>query len=182
MRYLSSHLSFVEHPLAHWLALVFAALLGASLLAGSPARAEPQATATATATPPPLQHLLVDPESGLALFGHDPVAYHAGNHAVPGLARHEMAWRGHIWRFESEANRQLFAEAPEAYVPQFLGYDPLAVALGLPAPGDPAVFAVLEGRLLFFRSEERRSRFLAEPGLLATAMAAWPRVERLIGH
>src|SRR5690348_11795089 len=105
----------------------------------------PVRAASLTLLPPVygLAELFVpDKMSGLALQGYDPVSFFLDEGLKPGLPEHEVIWNGIAWRFASAANREAFAQDPEAYVPQFGGYDPTALARGLVVEGNPLFAAV----------------------------------------
>lgn len=125
------------------------------------------------------ERIVNDPRSGVALYGYDPVAYFIDRAARPGVADYEYHFAGLTWRFRSEANRAAFARSPQSFVPEFGGYDPVAVAEGVPLEGHPAFFAISDGKLLLFAREESLARFLANPkNLLEAAADAWPGVEK----
>lgn len=120
-----------------------------------------------------------DPLSGVALYGYDPVAYFIDKSAQSGASEYEFRFAGLTWRFRSAANRAAFSRQPENFVPEFGGYDPLAVGEGIPLEGNPAFFAVSDGKLFLFAREESRAEFLANPkNLFESAMASWPDVQR----
>ena len=81
------------------------------------------ATAAPAAAPEPL---VVNPNTGLALSGFDPVAYFTDG--KPQFGRPELEFRnnGAVWRFRNEGDRAAFADHPEVYMPRFGGYDPVA--------------------------------------------------------
>ena len=68
----------------------------------------------------------VDPNSGLAISGVDPVAYFTDGKPVFGLPQLELSLLGAVWRFRNAGNRTAFMENPDIYSPQFNGYDPVA--------------------------------------------------------
>jgi len=120
-----------------------------------------------------------DPRSGVALYGYDPVAYFIDKTARAGANEYEFRFAGLTWRFRSAANLAAFSRQPDNFVPAFGGYDPLAVGEGIPLEGNPAFFAVSDGKLFLFAREESRAAFLANPdNLFDSAMAAWPAVQR----
>ncbi len=125
------------------------------------------------------ERILRDPLSGLALYGYDPVAYFIDNSARPGEAEYEFRHAGLIWRFRSEANRAAFSRSPDRFVPEFGGYDAIAVAEGVPLEGHPAIFAIHEQKLFLFAREESLAKFLANPqNLFEAAVSGWPAVKR----
>src|SRR5262245_41912427 len=60
--------------------------------------------------------------SGIAIRGYDPVAYFADSKPLKGEAKYSYGWRGATWQFASEQHRDLFAQSPEKYAPQYGGY------------------------------------------------------------
>ncbi|ACL56678.1 YHS domain-containing (seleno)protein [Methylobacterium nodulans] len=123
---------------------------------------------------PPL--FAVDPLSGLALRGYDPVSYALGEWPVPGRAAYELAWAGLAWRFAGPANRAAFARDPEIYAPRLGGYDPVGIAEGRFVDADPLVALHRSGRLYLFRNEARRAA--ADAVVIAAAEARWPALQR----
>ncbi|PSC07104.1 hypothetical protein SLNSH_00560 [Alsobacter soli] len=119
------------------------------------------------------QRVVVDPLSGIALFGYDPVAYFVDGKPVPGSPDHEWRWSGATWRFASAANKAEFQRAPESFAPAYGGYDADAVLRRSPVAADPSVFAVRDERLFLFRSPEARDAFFATGGP-AAADQIWP--------
>ena len=123
---------------------------------------------------------MFDPEpfSGVALNGHDPVAYFERGAPVPGRDDLDLIWAGVAWRFASEANREAFRLSPDAFAPRFGGHDPVAAAEGYLLGADPAVFLVRDGRLYLFRSEASRARFLDHPATAPLAARRWAALRR----
>jgi hypothetical protein len=127
--------------------------------------------------------IAVNPQTGLAISGFDPVAYFTDGKPKLGRPGLEMSEGGAIWRFRNEGNRAAFAEHPEVYAPRFGGYDPVAIARGKSVPGHPLFFTVTGERLYLFYSPEARAEFLASPGRIIEAAARkWPEVARGIAH
>ncbi|MBY0532708.1 MAG: hypothetical protein K2P86_12130 [Xanthobacteraceae bacterium] len=125
------------------------------------------------------ERIVNDPNTGVALYGYDAVSYFIDKSARQGATEYEFRFAGLTWRFRSEANRAAFMRSPEVYVPEFGGYDPLAVGEGVPLEGNPAFFAVSGGKLFLFAREESLARFLANPKNLFDAAAnAWPGVRK----
>ena len=58
---------------------------------------------------------------GLALQGHDPVAYFTVGTPTKGHANISREWDGATWRFASDANRDRFDADPQKYAPAFGG-------------------------------------------------------------
>jgi YHS domain-containing protein len=158
-----------KHPF--FISLAFAVALGCGLFA-------PWTLKAAT----DLQ-LAVNPDTGLAISGFDPVAYFTEGKAMFGKPDIELNKNGTVWRFSNEGNRGAFELHPEIYSPRFGGYDPVAIGRDRSVPGHPLFWAVVGQRLYFFYSEKTRLAFLAEPGrVIATAERKWPEVSRALGQ
>jgi YHS domain-containing protein len=127
--------------------------------------------------------LTVNPDTGLAISGFDPVAYFTDGRAQFGRPEFELNKDGTVWRFSNEGNRGAFEQHPEVYRPRFGGYDPVAIGRDRSVRGHPLFWAVVGQRLYFFYSEKTRLAFLADPGrIIATAERKWPDVSRTVGE
>jgi hypothetical protein len=156
-----------------WARAVLAGALAALLAAASP-------TPVSGATN---ELVVAEPRVGLALFGFDAVSYFVDGSARAGSESHELSFGGLTWRFRSEANRAAFRDRPDAYVPRFGGYDPIALVRGAPVAGHPMMFVVHQGQLFLFHQPETRAKFIAEPNAaIEAARAAWPLVRRSLVH
>jgi hypothetical protein len=125
------------------------------------------------------ERVVVDPRTGLAIHGFDPVAYFTD--AVPSAGREELevAYAGAVWRFRNAGNRIAFTHDPGIYMPQFGGYDPIVLAQGVATPGHPHLWYIEGSRLYLFRSREDRDAFAADPRqAMAQAQANWPKIMR----
>jgi hypothetical protein len=119
------------------------------------------------------ERVMVDPVSGLAIYGYDPVCYFVDGEPRAGMARHELVWSGVTWRFRSPGNLKAFLDAPEVYAPAFGGYAAEFVADSKVVTSDPTLFAIESERLYLFRSAEGRETF-GEAGHRMAAEAIWP--------
>jgi len=127
--------------------------------------------------------LVINDQTGLAISGFDPVAYFADKAPKAGRQDLELALGGTVWRFRNEGNRAAFAEHPDVYMPQFGGYDPVAITRGTSVPGHPLFWVVAGERLYFFYSEKARAEFLADPGgIIDRATRKWPTLARAIAR
>jgi hypothetical protein len=127
--------------------------------------------------------VVIDPNTGLAISGIDPVAYFTDKKPVFGRPTIELKRDGAVWRFRNEGNRMAFAEHPEVYRPQFGGYDPVAILRDRSVAGNPLVWVIVGERLYLFYSDEARSDFLADSGsIIARAARKWPAVARTVGR
>jgi hypothetical protein len=127
--------------------------------------------------------VVVNPNTGLAISGFDPVAYFTDGKPVFGRPDLELTYDGTVWRFQNEGNRAAFKANPDVYAPRFGGYDPVAIARGAWVAGHPLVWAVIGDRLYLFYDDQARAAFLADAGrIIATAERKWPDVVRIMGR
>ncbi len=127
--------------------------------------------------------VVVNPNTGLAISGFDPVAYFTDGKPKFGRPDLELRVDGVVWRFVNAGDRAAFKDHPEVYAPRFGGYDPVALSRGSSVPGHPLFFAVSGERLYLFYSGEARAAFLAEPGrYIEAATRKWPQVARSIAR
>lgn len=114
---------------------------------------------------------------GLALDGHDAVAFFTEGMPRRGEAQFAAEWRDARWLFASAANRDAFLAAPERYAPQYGGHCAWALARGYLAPGDPRFWRVVDGRLFVnFDAGVQRRWERDIPGFIAAADRNWPGV------
>jgi hypothetical protein len=149
-----------------------AVLLALSVVSG------PLHSATKTMT---TELVVADRLAGVALYGFDPVSYFLEDSARIGSESFEIAFGGLVWRFRSEGNRAAFRAHPDAFVPRFGGYDPIALAHGAPVAGNPSLFAVHGDELYLFHRPETLLAFTARPdAAISEARRAWPVARRLL--
>lgn len=95
----------------------------------------------------------VNTSSGLALQGYDPVAYFETAQPTSGNNQFTYDWGGATWQFSTARSRDLFAQRPESYAPQFGGYCSFAVGKGVTADISPAAWHIDGGNLYLFADE-----------------------------
>ncbi len=118
--------------------------------------------------------IVIDPLSGVAINGYDPVSYFISDEPEQGLPEYEYIWYGVPWLFSSEANRDVFAISPEVYSPRFGGHGAMGLARGYLSDGNPHVFAILGKRLFLFYSSANRDAFmLAQRASYIKAQKNW---------
>jgi len=123
------------------------------------------------------QRVVTDRNSGLAIYGVDPVAYFTDKKPVVGRPEFEFRFAGAIWRFLNEGNRAAFIADPKVYMPQYGGYDPVGIGRGVTTPGYPQLWAIVTNRLYLFYTADARAAFMADPAAaIAAADARWSAV------
>jgi len=129
------------------------------------------------------ERVVTDRNTGLAIYGVDPVAYFTDRKPVVGRAEFEFRFAGAVWRFHNEGNRAAFAADPKVYSPRFGGYDPVGIARGVSTPGYPQLWAIVSDRLYLFYTADARAAFMADPGAaIAAAEARWAEVMRQLAE
>lgn len=114
---------------------------------------------------------------GLAIDGWDPVAYFTDGKPVEGTKAYSFDWNGATWRFASAAHRDLFAQAPEKYAPQYGGYCAWAVSRGYTADIDPEAWKIEGGRLFLNYSLDVQKKWALDiPGNVAQGDVNWPKL------
>jgi YHS domain-containing protein len=114
---------------------------------------------------------------GLALKGHDPVAYFQAGKAEPGLATLPFEHGGVTYRFSTPANRDAFRADPARYLPQYDGYCAFGVSRGYKADVDPAAFSIVDGKLyLNYNAAVQRDWLKDTAGYIHAADSRWGEV------
>ena len=73
---------------------------------------------------------------GVAIGGHDPVAYFVLKMAVQGTDAHQTDWQGVTWYFSNEKHKDMFVSDPEGFAPKFGGWCAMAMTGGQVAEVD----------------------------------------------
>lgn len=134
------------------------------------------ASGSALIRPPSSRHV-VDPLTGVAMFGFDPISYFTEGQPKLGSRDHELEWQGVTWRFVNEANVIAFSKAPEVYAPKYGGYGVTALARGYFSDGNPRLFTFHEERLYLFTSFGNREVFLlSQETINERAGAGWDQI------
>lgn len=116
-------------------------------------------------------------KEGVALGGTDPVAYFVAGEPVQGSASHTHEWRGAQWQFSSAENRDLFAENPEAYAPQYGGWCAWAAAENYAAATQPQAWNIIDGKLYLNANMQVKRRWERDiEGFIKAADANWPNI------
>lgn len=114
-------------------------------------------------------------DSGVAIAGADPVAYFTQGQYAPGEASYTYDWGGATWQFASAEHRDLFANNPNQYAPQYGGFCAWAVSQGYTAPIDPTAWKIVEGKLYLNYDQRIQKRWSQDiPGNIAKADQNWP--------
>lgn len=112
---------------------------------------------------------------GVAIHGHDPVAYFVDGKPVMGQSEHSATVGPATYWFASAANLQRFKADPARYEPQYGGYCAYGVAQGAKPDIDPSAFRIVDGKLYLNLSPAVQQRWQADvPGFIERANRNWP--------
>ena len=127
--------------------------------------------------------IVIDPLTGVAMDGYDPVSYFTEPQPQRGLPDFVYEWGGVPWYFTSAANRDVFIRAPDVYAPQHGGYCEMSLARGYLSDGKPTIFVIEKMKLYLFYSTANREAFLlGRDTALAQAEGNWTELSRdLVG-
>lgn len=130
-------------------------VLCAALLLGAPMAAQADSLVTS---------VVIDPLTGVAMDGYDPVSYFTDGRPLQGSPDFEYYWAGVPWYFASAANRDVFMRNPDVYAPQYGGHCQMSLSRGFLSDGKPEVYAIEGMKLYLFYSAANREAFLLSPG------------------
>jgi|GEM_PF-670130 len=102
---------------------------------------------------------VIDPESGVAMEGYDPVGYFTEGKAMKGDKKFQAEYQGAMFHFASAEHRDLFIEQPERFAPAYGGYCTQTVASGALTPASPLNWTIHGDRLFLTRSPEANEVF-----------------------
>ena len=116
---------------------------------------------------------------GVAIDGFDPVAYFTEGRPRKGRAAFAHTHKGVVWRFASAANRDAFAQNPEAFTPAYNGFCAVAASEGAAAEVDfIAGWTIQDGRLFLNWTADTLALFLRERDRrIADADRRWPDLQ-----
>ena len=127
------------------------------------------------------EQIVTDVNTGLAIYGYDPVAYFTDGEPKLGRSDLEVRYAGAAWRFHNEGNKEAFIKDPKVYMPQYGGHDPVGITINLARAGHPDFWAIHNDRLFLFYSEDAQKQFDADPDHMAMqADVNWPHVSQTL--
>ncbi|CAN1543700.1 hypothetical protein MCEMSEM23_01872 [Rhabdaerophilaceae bacterium] len=113
--------------------------------------------------------------AGVAISGHDAVAYFTNSKPVMGRREFSLSHEGAEWWFATAENRARFQANPARYAPQFGGYCSWAVSQGYTASADPEAWAIRDGKLYLNYDKSIQERWATDiPGHIAKGNTHWP--------
>lgn len=121
-------------------------------------------------------------EPRVVLKGHDPVAYFTEGKPVRGDPAVSYVWDEGRYHFANARHREMFAQNPDKYAPQFGGYCTGSMSRGVRNEGDPEGWTIKDGKLYVFGAAKWKA--LAEsdpqylPSRLENAQKNWQEKKR----
>jgi len=118
--------------------------------------------------------------AGLGAKGYDVVAYFTDGKPIPGSDQYTREYGGVKWKFASREHRDLFAQNPQKYAPQFGGFCTWGVANGKLFDVDPvAGWLIVDGRLYTNFNAELNATVAEDPeGFIVKANSNWPGLNK----
>ena len=123
---------------------------------------------------------------GVAIGGHDTVAYHGlpaepHEQAIPGQKTYTVEWKGAKWRFLNEESANKFRAEPERYSPAFNGHCANALSLGRGLlKTDGTHWEIFGDQLYLFFAARGRDRWIATDNVqpyIEAAELAWSELK-----
>lgn len=122
----------------------------------------------------PVNAVALDTDARSLLRGADVVAYFTENAYRQGSPEFKSQYQGVDFRFASAANKALFDQSPERYLPQYGGYCANGIVYGIPWGGDADAWAMVDGKLYIFGGQASKDAFLLkEKDNIALADRYW---------
>lgn len=116
-------------------------------------------------------------EKGVALDGQDVVAYFTQGKLVMGISAFKHTWGGTTWMFDSATNRDMFAQNPEKYAPQYGGYCAQGASEGNLVVTQPDAWKIVNGKLYLNYDKSVQKQWMSDiPGHIAAANKNWPGI------
>ncbi len=112
--------------------------------------------------------------AGVAIDGHDPVAYFTMNKAVRGDKAITATHGGATYHFSSQDHKALFEADPAKYTPQYGGYCAYGASQGYNAPVEADKFTLVDGKLYLNYNGRVQSTWRKDTaGYITKADAYW---------
>ena len=105
------------------------------------------------------QVINADPHGKITLQGCDPVAFHTVGKAIKGNPAISTEYHGYNYLFSSEANKTMFDEQVERYLPAYGGYCAYGVANNVLFPVEVDTWEIIDGRLVLQYSQDVKQKF-----------------------
>ncbi|MBB3839687.1 YHS domain-containing protein [Runella defluvii] len=118
-------------------------------------------------------------KNGIAINGHDAVAYFTDSKAVEGSESFVFEWMGAKWLFSSSEHLEAFKANPEKYAPQFGGYCAYGVSENHKSPTDPNAWTIVDQKLYLNYSKKVKELWSKDvPTRIQKANEYWPTLNK----
>jgi len=118
-------------------------------------------------------------KNGIAINGHDAVAYFTDNKAVAGSESFVFEWMGAKWLFSTSDHLEAFKANPEKYAPQFGGYCAYGVSENHKSPTDPNAWTIVDQKLYLNYSKKVKELWSKDiPNRIQKANEYWPTLNK----
>ena len=98
----------------------------------------------------------------LAIKGYDPVSYFSSSAPKLGSSLYTATYKGGIYQFSTEANRDMFKQNPVKYAPQYGGYCAFGVAMEKKFDTDPLAWKIVDGKLYLNLNKDVQKKWLTD--------------------
>lgn len=113
--------------------------------------------------------------SKTAVGGYDAVSFFGEGGPVKGQKEQAFEYQGAVWLFANREHLDVFKADPARYAPQYGGYCAWAAARNELAPGDPAYWTIIDGKLYLNYSRKVQADWEKDiPGFIVKADRNWP--------
>jgi YHS domain-containing protein len=117
-------------------------------------------------------------ENGVALQGHDPVAYHTAGEPTMGSDEFTAEHNGATYKFANAENRDMFVADPEKYAPAYGGFCAFGTTFSKKVPGDPQAFKIVDGKLYINSSPDIQTKWEGDvSGNIDKANGIWEEIK-----
>ena len=116
----------------------------------------------------------------LAIKGYDPVSYFTMSKPKMGNAGYTATYKGGIYQFSSEENRDMFKASPAKYAPQYGGYCAFGVAMEKKFDTDPLAWKIVDNKLYLNLNKDVQTKWLTDvPGYLNLSSDNWSDIKNV---
>jgi YHS domain-containing protein len=116
----------------------------------------------------------------LAIKGYDPVSYFTKLTPEVGNVNYTATYKGGIYRFATEDNRDLFRSNPTKYAPQFGGYCAFGVSMEKKFDTDPLAWKIVEEKLYLNLNKSVQKKWLTDvSGYVTNANESWGDIKNV---
>ena len=114
----------------------------------------------------------------LAIKGYDPVSYFSGGQPIAGNVKYTATYKGAIYHFSNEENRDKFKTTPATYAPQYGGFCAFGVAMGKKFDTDPLAWKIVDNKLYLNLNKKVQKKWLTDvPGYLSQSNENWSSIK-----